>query len=414
MRVVGRFIQWTRGLSRTRRAAVYLALFIECGFFIAAVQVLFGGLGYTNMSNRLPWAAWIVGDLGLIVLGGGAFSTGFLYYILRVDSLAPLINSAVLVGLLCYLFTPIFIIFDLGQPLRLPFCLMYPNWGTGLMPVSMMTEVVFCVTLYLMVLIVEFIPIGLKHRLFGERPFFRRAGHYLHAVMWIFAATGTFLSCFHQGSLGGLFGVLYAKPALYRHHLFFLSIVAATAAGPALTILATWAGGRMKNVKPVPDRTMHTLARIAGIAFIVFFLFRLWDLYRMQTHYVPLADRNYNDILGVSGWLLLILECSLVIATLIFFNVRKYRERERFLIAGAACGVAGMIVNKFALTIHGCSVPNFPWEQPASYFPSIQEWFITLGIITTMIVIYLWGAWHLPLYPHADRERERRDEARAD
>jgi len=355
------------------RIFIYAALIIEVGFFISAIQILFFGLGYTNMTNTMPWAAWIVGDLGLIVLGGGAFFTGFILYIFRVDELKPIINSAVLIGLLCYVFTPVFIIFDLGQPLRMIFCFMYPNWGDNLMPLSMMTEVVFCVSIYLMILIIEFIPTALKHRLLHKNPLLHAAGHYMHKLMWIMAAVGTFLSFFHQGSLGGLFGVLYAKPGWFRPHLFFLAVTAALAAGPSFTVLVTWIAERTAGLKSIPEKTYQTLARISGAAFIVFFLFRIWDIYRLWTYYVPLADRRFIDLWGGSyGIWLLVLELALFMAPLILLNVRRFREREKFMIAGTAFGVAGMIINKLSLTLHGSSMPNFPWKDFISYAPSVQ------------------------------------------
>ena len=41
------------------------------------------------MSNIYPFGQWIIGDLGLVGLGGGAFTTGFLLYIFRNDKLEP-------------------------------------------------------------------------------------------------------------------------------------------------------------------------------------------------------------------------------------------------------------------------------------------------------------------------------------
>jgi len=45
---------------------------------------------------------WIYLDLGMIALGAGAFFTGFLVYILKQEDLKPILNSAVVVGLICY------------------------------------------------------------------------------------------------------------------------------------------------------------------------------------------------------------------------------------------------------------------------------------------------------------------------
>ena len=46
----------------------------------------------------------------------------------------------------------------------------------------------------------------------------------LHKVMPVFAAVGTFLSFFHQGSLGGLYGVLQGRPFAFRESLRHLAV----------------------------------------------------------------------------------------------------------------------------------------------------------------------------------------------
>src|SRR3989339_522895 len=59
------------------------------------------GLFHTNMDNRFAFGIWIFLDLTVIALGAGAFFTGFLLYILRRKELKAVINSAVVIGLIC-------------------------------------------------------------------------------------------------------------------------------------------------------------------------------------------------------------------------------------------------------------------------------------------------------------------------
>ena len=62
----------------------------------------FNGLNQTNMDNRFAFGLWIFLDLGIIALGAGAFFTGFLVYILKRAELKAVMNSAVVIGLICY------------------------------------------------------------------------------------------------------------------------------------------------------------------------------------------------------------------------------------------------------------------------------------------------------------------------
>src|SRR3970040_2075800 len=68
----------------------------------AGYRCLAFGLQETNMDNRFAFGLWIFLDLTVIALGAGAFFTGFLLYVLKRRELAAVINSAVVIGLICY------------------------------------------------------------------------------------------------------------------------------------------------------------------------------------------------------------------------------------------------------------------------------------------------------------------------
>jgi molybdopterin-containing oxidoreductase family membrane subunit len=377
-------------------------------FFIFAIQIIFWGLCYTDMNNIFAMGIWIIGDLGHVALGGGAFFTGFFLYILRVDKLEPIINSTVLIGFMCYLFTFIFLVFDIGQPLRAWFGYAYPNWGPHLMPQSMLTEVVFCLTFYFIVLCVELIPIGLRHKIFEAIPFFKYFGHYLHRLMWIMAAVGTFLSFFHQGSLGGgMWDVLYGKPGWYRahHQFFFLAIVAATAGGTSFMTLMPYIASKVMKKLVVPMETFWTLAKISGAMFIFYTAFRIYDIYTMAAVYVPTFDRNFLDIWGgYYGIWMLVFELLACFVAIVMLNIKKFREQEKFMVIGISSGVAAILMSKLIVILQGFSIPNFPWKSFVSYFPTVQEWFITTGGLSLMVIIYMIFVKYFRLFPHLEHE----------
>lgn len=387
--------------SKRMQISLYVLFALLVFAAIFAVQILGWGLGYTDMDNNFAMGLWIIGDLGLVALGGGAFLTGFLLYIFRVDKLQPFINSTVLIGFMCYLFTFVLLVFDIGQPLRAWFGYAYPNWGPYLMPTSMLTEVVWCLTFYFIVLCIELIPITLSHKFFAKIPALRHTAHYMHKLMWIFAAVGTFLSFFHQGSLGGgMWGELYAKPIWFRPHYFYLAIVAAMAAGPCLMMLIPKIASWITNKELIPKESYMTLAKVAGITFIAFFIFRVYDFYTLYTFYVPLYDRNLVDLMGgYYGWWTMIAELLTAVVAIVILNVKTLRENEPYFIAGLFCGVMSITVQKIAAVLHGFSVPNFPWKDFTTYNPTIQEWGIFFGSIACMILIYMWFVKYIPMFP---------------
>ena len=85
--------------------------------------------------------------------------------------------------------------------------------------------------------------------------------------MPVFAAIGTFLSFFHQGSLGGLYGVLRGRPFAFREGIgiwpttFFLFILSAIAAGPSFLALITWTVEKITRKRPGRSGTCTSRSR---------------------------------------------------------------------------------------------------------------------------------------------------------
>ena len=115
------------------------------GIGIVGVVVLWGvyamflcwfkGLNQTNMNDYYGFALWIWADLAVIAVGGGAFFTGLLKYIFKVDELKNIINFAVIIGFICYSSALLILAIDIGQPLRGWFIFWHANVH------SMLTEV---------------------------------------------------------------------------------------------------------------------------------------------------------------------------------------------------------------------------------------------------------------------------------
>ena len=136
---------------------------------------------------------------------------------------------------------------------------------------SMLTEVAFCLSCYFRrALTIEYIPLVLENRQIDKVPFFHNLSPQ-HALenMAVFAATGAFLSFFHQGSLGGVAGVLYTDgPSLFANTLliwpftFFLFTWSAAAFGPSFTLCHHLVDGRRLPAKKlVKDNVVFLLGQ---------------------------------------------------------------------------------------------------------------------------------------------------------
>src|SRR6056297_2817843 len=252
----------------------FLGLILLWGL-IAAATILWNGLGVTGLDNYFGFGLWITFDLAVIALGAGAFFTGFLKYIIRIDELKNIINLAVIIGFICYSGAMIILTLDIGQPIRAWFGYWHPNVH------SMLTEVIFCITCYLTVLIIEFVPIILENRKLNKVPFIHHLAHNFHLYMPLFAGVGTFLSFFHQGSLGGMYGVLFGRPFAFREGFFiwpwtfFLFILSAIASGPVFTMLIATVTEKLTKRKLVSFQIKSLMGKISGLLLVIYLFFKI-------------------------------------------------------------------------------------------------------------------------------------------
>jgi menaquinone reductase, integral membrane subunit len=369
---------------------------------LAAILCLWKGLNQTNMSNIFAFALWIVFDLGLIALGAGAFFTGFLTYIIGKKELKNIINAAVIIGFICYSGAVAMLGIDIGQPLRGWFIFWHANIH------SMLVEVSFCITCYLGVLAVEFIPIILANRKLQEVKEFRLFGHNLHEIMAVFAATGTFLSFFHQGSLGGMFGVMYARPFAAREGFyiwpwtFFLFILSAIAVGPCFTILCTKLTEAISRKKLVPDNAVQLLAKISAWLLSAYMILKIADTLAWIYGIVPQEGLTFMDFFkqGPYGVWMVVVEiiiCGILPA--IILMIPNARKQTGWLITASLLACVGIILNRFMFIIVTLAIPVMPFTRFWSYLPTWQEWGLSLAIVGYGILLFSLAYRYLPVFP---------------
>jgi molybdopterin-containing oxidoreductase family membrane subunit len=272
----------------------------------------------------------------------------------------------------------------------------------------MLTEVSFCITCYLGVLAVEYLPLILANRKLDTVREFHFFGHNLHEIMALFAATGTFLSFFHQGSLGGMFGVMYARPFAARWEFyiwpttFFLFILSAISAGPCFTILCTKLAEAFTRKKLVSNQSVQLLAKIAGRLLILYLVLKIADTLAWAYGIVPDAGLRVKDFFrqGPYGYWLLVVElgvCSLLPALILL--KAKWRENNRLLILACFLNCVGIVLNRFIFIIVSLAVPVLPFDRFWSYAPSWQEWGIALAVIGYGVLVFSVSYRYLPIFP---------------
>ncbi len=369
----------------------------------AAMLVWIKGLNQTNMNDAYGFALWIWADLTVIALGGGAFFTGFLRYIIGIKDLKNIINYAVLIGFICYSSAQLILGLDVGQPLRGWFIFWHANVH------SMLTEVAFCLTCYFGVLCIEYLPQLLENRQIDRIPFFHNLSHSMHEIMAVFAATGAFLSFFHQGSLGGVSGVLFGRPFGYREHIFiwpytfFLYTWSAAAVGPCFTLMITRITEKITGKRLVKENVVQTLAKISGWMLASYIVVKIIDTLYWAVATAPskgfsiMQFYENNPLYGIWILILEIVICGVVPAALLI--TPKWRENRTLFTTAIVLAVIGVCVNRWVMILQMLAIPVLPFENWAMYFPSWQEVATTILPVCYGIILIMLSYRYLPVFP---------------
>lgn len=361
------------------------------------------GLNQSNMNDSYGFALWIWADLTVIALGGGAFFTGFLRYVVGKDKLKNIINYAVLIGFICYSSAQIILGIDIGQPLRGWYIFWHANVH------SMLTEVAFCLTAYFIVLTIEYVPLMFENRQLERVSFLRHLGHNMHSAMAVFAATGAFLSFFHQGSLGGVAGVLFGRPFAFREGIFiwpwtfFLFTWSAAAAGPCFTILITKITEKVVNKKLVKDDVIDLLAKISGWMLATYIIAKIIDTLYWAVVTAPASGFTLMDFYSNNpfyGIWILILEVVIggVVPAAILIT-KKGRSHPAAFITALVLAVIGVSVNRWAMVLQVMAVPVLSFESWPMYLPSWQEVVTTLFPVAFGVIMIAFSYRYLPVFP---------------
>jgi molybdopterin-containing oxidoreductase family membrane subunit len=295
--------------------------------------------------------------------------------------------------------------FDIGQPLRGWFIFWHANVH------SMLTEVAFCLTAYFGVLTIEYIPLALENRKLDKVPFFHNLGHNMHEIMAVFAATGAFLSFFHQGSLGGVPGVLFGRPFGFREGVlvwpwtFFLFTWSAAAFGPCFTIFITKITETITRKKLVKDNVIDLLAKISGWMIFFYIIAKIADTLYWANVTAPSKGFTFMDFYtnnpgSAYGLWIFVLEVGIcgVLPALILITP-KLRKTQATLWLAVILGVIGVCLNRWVMVLQVLAIPVLPFESWFPYLPSWQEIATTVLTVAYGVIMISISYRYLPIFP---------------
>jgi molybdopterin-containing oxidoreductase family membrane subunit len=320
--------------------------------------------------------------------------------------LKNIINLAVVLGFLCYTGAMLVLVLDIGQPLRAWFGYWHANVH------SMLTEVIFCITCYCIVLIIEYVPLILENRMAQRVPLFHALAHNMHVAMPLFAGIGAFLSTFHQGSLGGMYGVLFARPYVFRDGFFiwpwtfFLYVLSAVAGGPLFTTLICTVMEKFSGRRLVSWNVKQLMGKIGGTMLIVYTVFKLIDTWAWMNNLLPRTGMTFDQMFhgAIYGkWMLFaeLFVCGVFPAVLLL--VPKLRSTPFFFYLSAILVCVGVTINRYVMTVQTLAMPVMPFDTWEFYSPNWVEWAASGLVVGYAWIVLALSYRYLPMFP---QERE--------
>ncbi|BCG47369.1 Putative hydrogenase cytochrome b subunit [Citrifermentans bremense] len=358
------------------RFVKFLIVLVSLGALASLVRFVFGLGVTTNLNDTFPWGLWISFDVVTAVpLAAGAFTLGAIVHCFHIKKLEPLVRPAIVTGFLGYSLVCVGLLLDLGQPQRCWHTMVYWN------PHSPMFEVSMCIAAYTTVLFLEFLsPVCEK---FGYHVPLRL----LRTIEMPLVIAAASISTLHQSSLGTFFLIAVDKlhSLWYNPLLPLLFWVSAMCAGISIIIVEATMSHKWMG-QPDESELLETLAKILPWVITAYLTLKLFSLFALTEG--PLFNRPGLLVLFAVEML------GGVIAPLVMLMNGNVRENNRLRATAAWLVIAGVILNRFNVSMFGMEAPG------TFYYPSFIESLVTIGIIAAHILFFVLIAKYFPIFEH--------------
>ena len=356
---------------------------ILTGLVILYFRFVYGLGSVTNLSQEFPWGFWIGFDVVTgVAFAGGAYVITFVVYIMKVEKYHSIVRVTVLNGLLAYIFYAGALVLDLGRPWHI----INPIIGNSFGFSSVLFLVAWHFMIYMIAEFIEFSPV------IAEWLGWEKTRKFVKSLTLSAVILGISLSMLHQSGLGALF--LMAKPKIhplwYSEFIPILFFVSSIYAGLSMIIFEGTISHRIfKDL--IGQKSHHSfndiifgLAKGAAITMFVYYFFKaLLFIHGKQWDMI-------ND--GWGYWFLVeVLGFVLVPGFMYAFG---FRHRSLTIIKIASImALIGILLNRLNI-----SIISFNWYADVHYFPSWQEFVVTLMVIFSEIWVFRWIVTRMPVF----------------
>jgi Ni/Fe-hydrogenase subunit HybB-like protein len=378
-----------------------LILLMLNGFAFLAGRFLFGLGAVTNLDDQHPWGIWIGIDVAAgVALAAGGFTTAALGHVMHREQYHAVVRPALLTAMLGYTLVATGATVDIGRWYYIWHPLVMWNGSSALF------EVGICVMIYMTVLYIEFLPVvterfigrvrlpGILARLDGPVDRVLRAlDRGLSRTMFVFIIAGVVLSTLHQSSLGTLMIIAGPKmhPLWQTPILPLLFLLSAIAVGLPMVIVESLLAARSFGLKPEMP-VLSKLGRMVAPLLGVYLAFKLGDMFVRET-FVHLKELSTASVMFMAEILL-----GVVVPLRMFLSPRVVKSPP-LLFTAAFLVVGGVLLNR----INNFVVAYTPPYSYGSYFPSIGEISVTVGMASLLVLLYRAAVIIFPVISLPDR-----------
>jgi Ni/Fe-hydrogenase subunit HybB-like protein len=367
--------------------SLFNATTLVCGILMAItatiiiVRLFFGLSSTTNVNDGYSWGIWVVVDVFIgSALACGGFCMALLVYVFNKGKYHPLVRPALLGSLFGYTFAGAAITFDLGRWWNF----WHIFWPGYFNVNSVMFEVAACITLYIIVMWIEFSPV------FLEKLGLRDARRKLEKSLFFFIALGVRAADDAPGVVGndarghgwsGPSALADADPAL-------LYLLSAIMLGYGVILFESCVAASAYR-RQIEVSLLNPMAKVMLGIIVLFLVVRFTDVAVRGA--LPEAFRASHIALTFWAENLCLVATFLLIGT-----VEARRNPARLFLAGITVMLSGILLRLNGFLIAFDTGPGW------SYFPSVPELLVTIGIFAAEVFGYIYITRRFPVLPREE------------
>jgi Ni/Fe-hydrogenase subunit HybB-like protein len=339
------------------------------------------------MNDGFPWGIWIAFDVVVgTALASGGYAMAVLVYVFNKGRYHPLVRPALVTSFLGYSMAGIAVAFDLGR--------FWNMWRIPVSPwdwngTSILLEVALCMFAYTLVLLLEISPAFLERwSADGHGARARLARRWLPRIdraLPFLIALGLVLPTMHQSSLGSLLLVAPTKvhPLWHTGLLPLLFLLTAFAMGYAIIFFEAIFSAHAFH-RPLETRLFARLGAFVAAVIGLFLVVRFAGLFASDRLGLTVRSGGYSFFFWG--------ETLLLGAAAFLFLQQGVRASAAAQLQAALLALAGGTLYRIDAFLTAYR-PGQGWV----YFPSYFEILITLGIVATETVAYVYLVRRFPV-----------------